>query len=266
MPNSPISSLHSPHVERVKALLNSRGKKARRDSGEFVIDSLQALASALRSKESKFPTLKTLYFTESGLEKLSINSADFPVGLEQVLVTTEVMAEMSDVEASQGVLGVASQSTFELEEITASAKKIAYFWQMQDPGNAGTVIRSADACGFDAVVFSDESVDIYSPKVVRSTVGSLWNIPVVSGVTLDSLLEFAKGAGFECVALDAKSNTDIANIDKSKKIILIFGNEARGIPEVPSQVLLASIPMRGKTESFNVASAATIAMYEVGLR
>mgnify|MGYP003350508904 CR=1 FL=1 len=94
MPNSPISSLHSPHVERVKALLNSRGKKARRDTGEFVIDSLQALASALRSKDPKFPTLKTLYFTESGLEKLSINSSDFPVGLEQGLVTTEVMAEI----------------------------------------------------------------------------------------------------------------------------------------------------------------------------
>lgn len=266
MPNNPISSLHSPHVERVKALLNSRGKKARRDSGEFVIDSLPALSSALRSSDTKFPTLKTLYFTEAGLEKLSLKDAEIPASVEQILVSNEVMAAMSDVEASQGVLGVATQSTFEIESLGNNVKKIAYFWQMQDPGNAGTVIRSADACGFDAVIFSDESVDIYSPKVVRSTVGSLWNIPVISGITLDSLLAFAKSAAIGCVALDAKSKVDIANIDKSKKMVLIFGNEARGIPELPSEVSLASIPMRGKTESFNVASAATIAMYEVGLR
>ena len=266
MPNHPISSLRSPHVERVKALLSSRGKKVRRERGEFVVDNLPAIFSAIKNRNPNFPSIKTLYYSESGLEKLTHAVGEIPAGLESYLVTSEVLAQMADVESPQGVLAVAAQSKFDLAQIFKSSKKIAYFWQLQDPGNAGTVIRSADGCGFDAVLFSDESVDIYGPKVVRATVGSLWNIPVLEEISLSTLITFATEYGYAIVALDAKSEIDIANVDKANKTILVFGNEARGIPDLPNSVSLAAIPMRGKTESFNVASAATIAMYEVGLR
>ena len=137
---------------------------------------------------------------------------------------------------------------------------------MQDPGNAGTVIRSADASGFDCVLFSSESVDLYSPKVIRSTVGSLWNIPILGNLELNEVIKSAKEKSFEIYALDARGKLNISELPKEKKTLLIFGNEARGLPQLPEGVNLVAIPMKGGAESFNVASAATIAMYEVGLR
>ena len=131
----------------------------------------------------------------------------------------------------------------------------------RDPGNAGTAIRTADACGFDLVIFSDQSVDIYSPKVVRSTAGSLWNIPVIDEVPLDLLEEFAYARHLALVALDGSSDQSIAEIDKTLPTVLVFGNEGRGLPELAPAFQRISIPMRGHAESFNVASAAAITMY-----
>ena len=269
MPKKEITSLHSPQVARVKALLGSRGKKSRNDTSEFVVDNLQSLISALSNKDQRFPLLKALFATTNGLDKLKENGSLDPETIENLeifIVSESLMREMSDVDSSVGVLGICEFSEITLLDIKNYAKRIAYFWQIQDPGNAGTVIRSADASGFDAVIFSDQSVDIYSPKVVRSTVGSLWHLPVIADVSLEAALEFGLEHQFKLAALDSHGEVLISNYAKSEKIVLIFGNEARGLPEIPAKVEKVKIPMKGKAESFNVASAATIAMYEVGLR
>lgn len=266
MPNHQITSLHSPQVERVKALLHSRGKKIRKETGEFVVDSYQAIAAALRNTDKKFPLIIALYITETGRLKLAKDAIQIPENLEVYDVSPELMNSMSEVETSQGLLAICTHQATPLEVLLAKGERIAFFWQLQDPGNAGTVIRSADACGFDSVIFSTESVDLYSPKVVRSTVGSLWNIPVHPNIDIKELIDGANAKCFEIIALDAKGTTDISDIAKDEKILLIFGNEARGLPNLPSSMKLAAIPMKGGAESFNVASAATIAMYEVGLR
>ena len=266
MPNQQISSLHSPQVERVKALLHSRGKKTRKETGEFVVDSFQAIVAGLKSFDKKYPIISTLYLTESGRAKLESEKIEISKEINLFEVTSEVMNAMSEVENSQGLLAICTHQTTPLEVLLAKGEQVAYFWQLQDPGNAGTVIRSADACGFSSVIFSTESVDIYSPKVVRSTVGSLWNIPVLSNVDLSDLINGAQGKGFKIYALNAKGDIDISQLPKEGKRLLIFGNEARGLPALPVGVNSVAIPMKGGAESFNVASAATIAMYEVGLR
>ena len=146
--------------------------------------------------------------------------------------------------------------------------KIAYFWQIQDPGNAGTVIRTADACGFDAIIFSDNSVDIFNPKTVRATVGSLWHIPVIADVQLDQFIVEALDKDYEIHALDASGQIMVTSkyVEESKKSgVWIFGNEARGLPELPSSVKKVSIPMKGHAESLNVASAAAILMHLIGV-
>jgi TrmH family RNA methyltransferase len=146
------------------------------------------------------------------------------------------------------------------------AKKIAYFWELQDPGNSGTVIRTAEALGFDAVIFSKNSVDVYSPKTVRATVGALWHIPVVENIEVEELIKYAESEGFHTIALAGDGVGTIIDVAKSEKTILIFGNEARGLPEIAGLSARVAIPMRGKSESLNVASAAAIAMFEVGIR
>ena len=247
----------------MKALLGPRGKKLRTLEKTFVADGLQSLRSALVPYVPTAPLIDLLYLTESGLEKLrSEFSQEILDRHEIIMVSDQVMGAMAETQSPQGILALCKYLQTDLSRFAEKALlKVAYFWQIQDPGNAGTAIRTADACGFDLVIFSDQSVDIYSPKVVRSTAGSLWNIPLVDDVPLDLLEEFSYQHNLALVALDGAADQGIADIDRSVPTVLVFGNEGRGLPELAPAFQRVSIPMRGRAESFNVASAAAITMY-----
>ncbi|CAB4681932.1 MAG: RNA methyltransferase [Actinobacteria bacterium] len=268
MPNNQITSLHSPHVERVKALLGSRGKKIRQTEKEFIADGIQSVREVLSASLVDAPELISLYVTEKGFAKLEEEIAtEILEGAPIVHVSDAVMDEMAETESPQGILALCKFTQMTLYKIKQrEAKKIAYFWEIQDPGNSGTVIRTAEALGFDAVVFSKNSVDVYSPKTVRATVGALWHIPVVESVDVDELIDFATAGDFYTIALAGDGSGSITDLPKSEKTILIFGNEARGLPEIAGVNARVAIPMKGKSESLNVASAAAIAMFEVGIR
>ena len=265
-----ISSLHSPHVGRVKALLGLRGKKNRELENTFVVEGIQAVREALFPKMGEGFKVKQLYLTQVGISKLS-NEVDLSTlnHVEIFETSDQVMNEMADSQSPQGILALCSTKSLKLEDLwRIQPKKIAYFWQIQDPGNAGTVIRTADACGFDGVIFSDNSVDIFNPKTVRATVGSLWHVPVIADVQLDQFIEDALANDFQIHALDASGENivDSEYVKQSKESgVWIFGNEARGLPDLPISVKRASIPMKGHTESLNVASAAAILMHLIGV-
>lgn len=247
----------------MKALLGPRGKKLRTLEKTFVADGLQSLRSALVPHVASAPLIDILYLTDSGLEKLRAEFSQEILGRQEIImVSDQVMSAMADTQSPQGILALCKYLPSDISRFGDTVlTKVAYFWQIQDPGNAGTAIRTADACGFDLVIFSDQSVDIYSPKVVRSTAGSLWNIPVIDEVPLDLLEEFAYERQLALVALDGSSDQSLAEIDKTLPTVLVFGNEGRGLPELAPAFQRISIPMRGHAESFNVASAAAITMY-----
>ncbi len=229
----------------------------------FVADGLQSLRSALVPSVPTAPLIDLLYLTDAGLEKLRSEFAQEVLDKREIImVSNQVMNAMADTQSPQGILALCKYLPSDISRFAASAlTKVAYFWQIQDPGNAGTAIRTADACGFDLVIFSDQSVDIYSPKVVRSTAGSLWNIPVIDDVPLDLLEEFSYSKNLSLVALDGGADQTLADLDKSLPTTLVFGNEGHGLPELAPAFQRISIPMRGHAESFNVASAAAITMY-----
>jgi TrmH family RNA methyltransferase len=266
-----ITSLNSPHIERIKALIGPRGKKNRELESAFIAEGIQAVCEALVPKLGEGLAVKRVYVTENGLSKLSDNvSKETLVNYELIQVSDQVMSAMADSESPQGIIALCSTKSLKLKDLwQRKPNKIAFFWQIQDPGNAGTVIRTADACGFDAVVFSAESVDIFNPKTVRATVGSLWHIPVVVDINIEEFITEAKQNMFAIYALtgeaDQRFNADF--IDKAKKTpsVWIFGNEARGLPELTSDPIKVSIPMKGYAESLNVASAAAIVLHSVGL-
>ena len=260
MSHQEITSLHSPHVERVKALLGSRGKKIRTAEHVFVADGMQSLRGALSPKTKFAPHIQKIFVTAEGRLKLESEFLSEMANFDVVNVSDAVMNAMTETQSPQGVLALCKYFPHDLESIS-TARKIAYFWQLQDPGNAGTAIRTADACGFDAVVFSELSVDVFSPKVVRSTAGSLWNIPVVEGVSLEKLVEWA--AERKLYGLDGSGEISLETLPSSDDVIVIFGNEARGLPQLPDPVTTVSIPMKGYAESFNVASAAAIVMFHL---
>jgi TrmH family RNA methyltransferase len=265
-----IKSLNSPHVKRVKALLGSRGKKNRTSESAFVVEGFQAVRESLTPKLGAGLEVIRLYLTEAGMNKLTSSlGISYLEKYEVLLVSDQVMSAMTEVESSQGIIAICSTKTIKLDDIwQRKPNKLALFWQIQDPGNAGTVIRSADAAGFDAVIFTTESVDIFNPKTVRATVGSLWHIPVVGDVDINEFIVGAVENGISLFALASEAketfNSDFVAKASSKPSAWIFGNEARGLPELPHGIVEVAIPMKGFAESLNVASAAAIVLHSVG--
>ncbi len=253
-----IESLHSPHIARVKALINSRGNKERAEHGEFIAEGLQCATEALQTVGG--PEIKHLYLTESGrsrLEERGVNISEVDV----IDVSEPVMAAMTSTITPQGILAVCSLPKTSFDSLKSTGKsRFIYLHEIQDPGNAGTILRTADAMGIDAVIASSGSVDMYSPKVVRATAGSLWHVPLFTGITFEQISKAFPNA--TKIALSANGNTSLPELKISGDCIAIFGNEARGIGAVLSDdVIQVNIPMKGSAESLNLSAAASIVMY-----
>jgi TrmH family RNA methyltransferase len=253
-----IESLNSPHIARVKALIGSRGVKERKNAGQFVAEGLQCAREALVSKSG--PKIETLYLTVNGRSKVEeiADLSQFNV----VDVSDEVMKQISETITPQGILAVCTIPKIDLSSIALNgSRKFVYLSEVQDPGNAGTILRSADAFGMDAVITSPGSVDMYSPKVVRSTAGSLWHTPVFESVSLDDLLQL----GVKAFSLGAAGSIALDSLQATGDLVAVFGNEARGLStgQVVDQIDVVSIPMPGNAESLNLSAAASIVMYHL---
>ena len=252
-----IESLHSPHIARVKALIGSKGAKERREQGLFVAEGLQCAREALTSVSG--PQLKILYATENGLSKISelnLNS------VEIMEVSDAVMKAMSDTVSPQGLISLCYKPDTDISDLSATGTStFIYLHEIQDPGNAGTILRTADAMGISAIITSPDSVDMFSPKVVRSTAGSLWHIPVFEGVAFDRVDK--QFPGIQKFLLSSHATTSILDLSIPGDCIAIFGNEARGVDSASLGVSVTevTIPMAGRAESLNLSAAASIVMF-----
>lgn len=256
-----IESLHSPHIARVKALIGSRGKKERRESGLFVAEGLQFLREAAKVKSR--PEIETLYLTSTARLKLAAEGIDVN-HLNTVDVTDAVMNAMGETVTPQGIIGLCRLPELSLTDIEIGIdKKYVYLHEIQDPGNAGTILRTADATGFAGVITAPNSVDLFSPKVVRASAGSLWHLPVVERIELSDLL--SKWPNDSIFALEVDVKKSLLEVEYSDPSLWIFGNEAHGLPEWDNQPRISSvsIPMSGNAESLNLAAAASIVMFYV---
>ncbi|MCI6284963.1 RNA methyltransferase [Selenomonas sp.] len=181
------------------------------------------------------------------------------------LVPELVYAKASGTESPQGVLLVVRQKRWALDDLCGNSPCYLVLDRVQDPGNLGTILRTADAAGMDGVILLKGTVDAFSPKVVRAAMGSLFHVPVVADVTEDAFLAFAEARGLKvfATALDATARPHFAASFRGASAI-VFGNEGAGV----SERLLAHaeriyIPMYGGAESLNVAVSSAIVLYEV---
>ena len=171
------------------------------------------------------------------------------------------MAAISETITPQGILAICSIPQRSISQLQLRGNsRIIYLSEIQDPGNAGTIIRSADAMGMSAIVTSPGSVDLFSPKVVRSTAGSLWHIPVFESVSLEEMI--AAFPHTQMFTLGSMGSTPLPELKVDSDCIAIFGNEARGIA-TPQNLTQVSIPMPGNAESLNLSAAASIVMYHL---
>lgn len=245
-----ITSLSSPKIARVRRLLETHSPKEREELGAFIVEGVRAVRTALQHAR-----IEELFVTERW-------SAEFP---SATLISDEVAKKVSETVSAQGVFAVVTLPT-KPQQVDTS-QNLAIFIELQDPGNAGTVIRSAHAFGFSSIALSKGSVDPFSAKVVRSSVGSITSVSVSTGESWESLLNSIRDS-HHVVAFDTHG-IDLKEFRPSKPVAMVFGNEARGLPaEIlgDDSIIKVRIPMPGDVESLNVASAATIAMYEISQR
>jgi TrmH family RNA methyltransferase len=186
------------------------------------------------------------------------------------MVSGEVMSELAQTVTPQGMLAVCDFVDVPLTAVTAASPRprlVALLANVRDPGNAGTVLRTADAAGADAVVFADASVDPYNGKCVRASAGSLFHLPVVAGTRLPETIGALRDAGLRVVAADGRAQVtlDDPGIRQTlaRPTAWLFGNEAWGLPAELRELADESVavPIYGRAESLNLAAAAAVCMY-----
>ena len=185
-------------------------------------------------------------------------------GADVTLVDDRALASLSDSVSPAGVVAVCGHFDAPLAHVvTASPRLLVICADVRDPGNAGTVIRTADAAGADAVVLAGQSVDPYNPKTVRATVGSLFHLPFAIEPDPAAAVRAAQARGLTVLAADGGGEVDLFDADLSGPTAWLFGNEAWGLPEELASLAdhRVSIPIHGRAESLNLSTAAAVCLY-----
>jgi TrmH family RNA methyltransferase len=246
-------SPRNPRVERVRDLRTSRG---RRETASFAAEGPTLLEEAERSGVRP----RELYVTAAGAEKIPLARYEGQ-GVPAYLVPDRVFARLTDVETPTGVLAVFPLAQRSAAEVLARDGMVLLLAGVADPGNAGTLVRSAEAFGAAGVLFGRGGVDPYGPKVVRSAMGSLFRVPVAT-VDAETLLEVAQASLRPIVASDL-AGEDVTTAPIPPRAILAVGNERHGVREwLPRWDRAVRIPQRGLAESLNAAVAGSILLYE----
>ncbi|APF33767.1 RNA methyltransferase [Microbacterium sp. AISO3] len=256
--------LENPRSPRVRAVAKLTKRSARQETGLFLLEGPQAAREALAYRAE---TLVEIFATPNAIDRHpELAASAEKAGVAVVSASEAVLEAMADTVTPQGIVAVAHQSPSSLHDIFAARPRlVAICEEVRDPGNLGTIIRAADAAGADAVVLTGRTVDPYNPKVVRSTTGSLFHLPIALGVELDAAVEQAHGAGLRVVAADVKGEEFLDHrATLAEPTAWLFGNEARGLADeaLARADLALRLPIYGAAESLNLATAASVCLYE----
>ncbi|MGR0162072.1 TrmH family RNA methyltransferase [Paenarthrobacter nitroguajacolicus] len=276
----------NPRADRVRDVAKLAGRPARLKRGRFLAEGPQAVREALtlhreRATAGGSAVVHEVFASEACLDRLP-ELADLAQETQLRLASDEVLAAMADTVNPQGIVAVCSFVDVSLDEVLdAGPRLIAVMCQVRDPGNAGTVLRAADAAGADAVVLTGSSVDIYNPKAVRSTAGSLFHLPVVLGADVEELVARCRERGIGVLAADGYGTVNLDKLQDENAArrlgnesvaseyalesptVWLFGNEAQGLSD--TELALAdhrvAVPVYGAAESLNLGTAATVCLY-----
>ncbi|MGH2679091.1 MAG: TrmH family RNA methyltransferase [Actinomycetota bacterium] len=248
--------LTSAKNARVVAAVRLKKRALREEDHRFLVEGAQAVVEAL-AEDGRLLSL----FVRDDLDPLAVRAEQAGVPVQQV--TDRVMERLTSTVTPQGFVGIAPFVDGRLEDL-ASPGAVAVLHEVRDPGNAGTILRSADAAGASGVVFAGSSVDVYNPKSVRASAGSIFHVPVVRDVVTMDALAALRERGFEIVAMDAHGDEDLFERSLPVSPAFVFGNEAHGLPpdvlgEADRRV---RVPQAGRAESLNLAAAATVCLFE----
>ena len=254
---APITSLQNPRVQSARKLLR---RSVRERTGTFLVEGPFAIGEALRSGTE----VKEMFVTGDAPRRDELIALARASGTGVVEVADAVLKAMSDSVTPQGAVAVATIPATSLGDLPASADLVLVLSGVRDPGNAGTLVRSAVAAGAGAVLFVDDSVDPYGPKTVRASAGGVFLLPVIVEPSLGSCIGALKDHGLTVLGASAGAGRAVDDVDLTGPVALVLGNEAWGIAD-SSQELLdgeVGIPMPGPAESLNVGIAGSILLFE----
>ena len=248
--------LTSAQNPKVVAAVRLKKRSIREEDRRFLVEGAQAVAEAL-AEDGRLLSL----FVQDDLDPLAVRARQAGVAVDEV--SDRVMERLTSTVTPQGVVGIAPFVDVGIDDL-APPGAVAILHEVRDPGNAGTILRSADAAGAAGVVFAGSSVDPYNPKAVRASAGSIFHVPVVRGVETHHALASLRARDFAVVAMDMHGEEDLFQSELPRSTAFVFGNEAHGLPH---QILEAAdhrvrVPQAGRAESLNLAAAATVCLFE----
>ena len=253
-----ITSESNAQIKEVIKLLKQN--KARKKSNSFVVEGFKMVSEA-----ASYDKLKKVYVSDYILERGDERLNDIIKGCPYEEVSDNIFKQMSDTVTPQGIIGIADIPKYSIESILDDDKKTWLLLDnLRDPGNLGTIMRTAEGAGMSGVILSKESVDLFNSKVVRSTMGAIFRMPYIY---VDSLVDTArqiKQAGYRIYGTAMEGSVVYDEPDYTKGAGFVIGNEANGVSdEVFAEMTdKIRIPMGGRLESLNAAVAAAIVMYE----
>lgn len=249
-----------PALARIKAARQLAKRSQRERTRLFLAEGPQAVREARAISE--------LFVTAVARARHSqLVDAVAATGATVHEVSGELMADLAQTVTPQGLLAVCPFIDVPLADLAAAAPRLVVLLaNVRDPGNAGTVVRTADAAGADGVVFADASVDPYNSKCVRSSAGSLFHLAVVTGVPLAEAAGVLREAGVAVLAADGRASLSLDQLDDaslSRPTAWMFGNEAWGLPSELRELAdeAVAVPIYGRAESLNLAAAAAVCLY-----
>ena len=249
-----ITNASGAQMKHVRDLLAK--SKYRTEQGQYVVEGIRMV------RELMPEDIISLYVSESFEKTDQMQSLSVPAEL----VSDSVFEKISDTKTPQGVLAVAKQKHWQLQDLLQKERVTLFFLErLQDPGNLGTIIRCAEGAGVDGIILSPGCADVYNPKVIRSTMGSVLRVPIVAVSDWEETLCEAMAAQVELFAAHLQGTCDYDQVAYPAKTGVLIGNEANGITEATAHVCdhLVKIPMEGKVESLNAAIAASVFMSEI---
>jgi len=242
---------------QVKYLVQLQNKsKIRKENKEFVVEGIKMVEEAPKDRIVKIYVSEN--FTKSNEEIVN------KIGVEYEIVSDNVFSQMSDTKTPQGILAIVKMVDYSIEDLIKDIPLIAIIENLQDPGNLGTIIRTGEGAGISGVLMSANTVDIYNPKTIRSTMGSIFRVPFVYENEFLNAIDFIRNRNVSIYA----AHLDGKNSYTAEKYIgpsaFLIGNESNGLSDETAKKadILIKIPMCGKVESLNAAIATTVLLYE----
>ena len=255
-----ITSSQNPVIKEVRSLKN---RKDREDKGLFFIEGAKIVEEALASGAALTYAVMAESFEQGSCGHDTFRKID-AAGVRCYIVPDSLFDALGDTRTPQGILAVAEIKSPELRDASFAEGLFVILDSIRDPGNMGTIIRTADAAGFTGVIATAGCVDVYNPKVLRSTMGSVFHIPVYFQNDIIEIIMLLKSKGVRIVASHLSGGCSIYQTDMTVSTALIIGSEAEGISKEAAAAAdqLVKIPMPGRAESLNASIAAGIMMYE----